>query len=128
GIVDQNVDAFEIGFGLLAERLDLVPVRQIGRENFHPVTELAGQSLQLFYPSSEQANRRAPRMQGARDRLAYAACCAGNNRLAAIEIKRRVHCGKEMGWERALSLSRKGRPAQPRHRWQSRRCRLRCRG
>jgi hypothetical protein len=41
GIVDENIDAFELRFGLLAERLDLVAIRKIGRENLHAVAEFA---------------------------------------------------------------------------------------
>ena len=87
GIVDEDVDAFELGFRLLAERLDLVAVRQIGREQFYAVAEFGGQRLQLLDARAVQADDGALRVQHAGDRLADAAGCAGDERLAAGQIE-----------------------------------------
>ena len=63
GIVDEDVDAFELGLGLLAERLDLGGAGQIGRKDLRAAAELAGQRLELLDAGAVQADRRALRMQ-----------------------------------------------------------------
>ena len=70
-----------------AERLDLVAVGQVGRKQLHAVAELAGQRLELLDAGAVQADDRALRMQHAGDRLADAAGCAGDERLAAGQIE-----------------------------------------
>ena len=47
GIVDEDIDAFEIGLDLLAERLGLVAIGKVGWKQLDPVAELGGQSLQF---------------------------------------------------------------------------------
>ena len=87
GIVDEDVDAFELGFGPLPERLDLVAVRQVGREELHAVAQFAGQRLELLDAGAMQADDGALRVQRAGDRFADAAGSTGHQGLPAGQIK-----------------------------------------
>ncbi len=70
-IVDQDVDAFKIGFRSLTKRLDFVSIGQISREQLDPVSKLSCQCLQFFNLGAVQSDDSALSMQHAGDSPSY---------------------------------------------------------
>ena len=60
---------------------------RLAGNSFDAVAELGGQRLELLDARAVQADGGALRVQRARDRLADAAGCAGDERLAAGQIE-----------------------------------------
>ena len=87
GIVDEGVDAFELGLGLLSERLHLVAVREVGGKDLDAITEFGGERFELLLPRSMQADRRALPVESPCDRFADTAGSAGDEGLSPAEIK-----------------------------------------
>ena len=87
GIVDEDVDAFEFGLGLLAECLDFVAVREVRGEDLDAFAEFGGERLELLDAGAVQADEGAAGMKLAGDFLADAAGRAGYKGLAAGQVK-----------------------------------------
>jgi hypothetical protein len=80
-------DRAELGFRLLAQRLDLGAIGKIGRKDVDALAKFGGQGFQLFDPRPVQAHSSALGVQHAGDLLAQSAGRAGHQCLAAGQIK-----------------------------------------
>src|SRR5690606_36449345 len=106
--VDENVDAAEFGFRLLAERFDFGAVGKVGGEDLDAFAEVVRERFELLYARAVQADNGALGVEDAGNLLADAAGCAGNESLAAGKIKHGavpLERGQPMSAARALSIS-----------------------
>ncbi|MOA18582.1 hypothetical protein D3C78_1389090 [compost metagenome] len=86
GIVDEDIHALQLGFGLFAERLYLGSVGKVSRENLDAVAKFRRQRFKLFNAGAVQADGCALAVEKAGDFFADAAGRAGYESLAACQI------------------------------------------
>src|SRR5690606_41015986 len=71
-IIDKDINAFQLGFGLLAQRLDVGAVRQVRWQHLDAVAKIGGQRVELFDTGAVDADNGTGCVKGARYGLANA--------------------------------------------------------